>query len=98
MFTVFSPKPKLIEFPDGSSLRWASKESMLYVEGEYMVEAWVDFGSGVFTNKKVLHLSSIEKWSEAPDLASNVIPQEKKEEIEFKIRSVVGSKNLMVEN
>lgn len=79
------------KFDDGSYINWKSKESVMYVDGEFSVEVWVDyFRSGFFSTGRIIKYPSVMKWSTRPTGYSEIINNEKRDEIIEKIKVFLG--------
>lgn len=72
-------------FEDGSSLSWKDKETLEYIEGDFILLIWVDFMPGLFSTGRILKLESISEWTSHPEGLKTTISDEKREEIKSKV-------------
>ncbi len=79
-------KKSLIEFDDGSIIKWEDRETLRYIEGEYNALIWVDFEPGFFSGGRILRSSSIDKWEENSKGVVTAISEVKKADIINKIK------------
>ncbi len=79
-------KKSLIEFDDGSILKWEDRETLRYIEGESSALIWVDFEPGFFSRGRILRSSSIDKWEEDSKGVVTAISEAKKADIINKVK------------
>ena len=85
-------------FEDGSSVEWKNRESLKYIERGYVALVWVDYEPGFFNNGRILKMSSLRRWYEAPPGSSLEISKDKKKEIISKIQDYYCGKSVRVSN
>ncbi|MEQ1486360.1 hypothetical protein [Methyloglobulus sp.] len=86
------------KFDDGSYIKWASKETIMYVDGEFSVEVWGDyFRSGSFSTGRIIKYPSVMKWSARPESYSEIISNEKRNEIIEKIKVFLGHCKVIIQ-
>lgn len=72
---------KHFKFSDGSAIEWVDKESLKYLENCFQIVVWVDFESGFFSQGRVIKASSITHWNISPIGCSDVVDNDKRDEI-----------------
>lgn len=82
-----------LTFDDGSSIRWADRETLEYSEGKLRALIWVDFEPELFSGTRLIKASSIQKWESHPELTDRKIPKTKRAEILKKVQDYYESNN-----
>lgn len=81
-------------FDDNSSIRWLTKESFEYKEGDFVVEIWADYyKAGLFKYGRAFEVSALKEWDSFLE-GEEYINEDKLRDIKRKIKIYCTSKNI----